>query len=189
MLDCLQLLNFYLGSQLLNIRNIRGGMLEACRYYVELVQEGVPLQYLDLGGGLAVDYDGSQSNNTHSMNYSLNEYCADIVKSIMEALDPHNIYHPVIITESGRATVAYSSVLLFNILDVSHFDPKPLPDNFSEEHHELIHNLFDVCNSVGIKPIRGLFWSTKTGHIYFGQLIVSAVVTGMIPNQKFIERM
>lgn len=155
MLDCLQLLHFHLGSQLPNIRNIRSGMLEACRYYVELVQEGVPLQYLDLGGGLAVDYDGSQSNNIHSMNYSLNEYCADIVESIMEALDPLNIPHPVIITESGRATVAYSSVLLFNILDVSHFNPQPLPDTFSEEHHELIHNLFDVSNSVGIEPVRG----------------------------------
>jgi arginine decarboxylase len=155
MLDCLQLLHFHLGSQLPNIRNIRGGMLEACRYYVELVQEGVPLQYIDLGGGLAVDYDGSQSNNTHSMNYSLDEYCVDIVESIMEALDPLSIPHPVIITESGRATVAYSSVLLFNILDVSHFDPQPLPQQLGEEQHELIHNLFHVASGVGVEPIRG----------------------------------
>lgn len=155
LLDCLQLLHFHLGSQLPNIRNIRGGMLEACRYYIELVQEGVPLQYMDLGGGLAVDYDGSQSNSTHSMNYSLNEYCVDIVESIIEALDPHHIPHPVIITESGRATVAYSSVLLFNILDVSHFDPQPLPKSLSgssnsaiNSHHELVHNLFDVLSLV-----------------------------------------
>lgn len=148
LLDCLQLLHFHLGSQLPNIRNIRSGMLEACRYYIELVQEGVPLQYIDLGGGLAVDYDGSQSNTTHSMNYSLNEYCVDIVESIIEALEPHNIAHPVIITESGRATVAYSSVLLFNVLDVSHFDPQPLPEHLSASQHELVHNLFDVLAAV-----------------------------------------
>jgi len=154
MLDCLQLLHFHLGSQLPNIRNIRSGMLEACRYYVELIQEGVPLQYLDLGGGLAVDYDGSQSNNIHSMNYSLDEYCVDIVESIMETLDPLHIPHPVIITESGRATVAYSSVLLFNILDVSHFDPQPLPDTLPEESHELIQNLFAVVGSLQLSRLQ-----------------------------------
>lgn len=155
LLDCLQLLHFHLGSQLPNIRNIRSGMLEACRYYIELVQEGVPLKYIDLGGGLAVDYDGSKSNNTHSMNYSLNEYCEDIVESIVEALDPYNIPHPVIITESGRATVAYSSVLLFNILDVSHFDPKPLPQSLSDHHHELIHNLFNVLTLITVTSTKG----------------------------------
>jgi arginine decarboxylase len=154
MLACLQLLHFHLGSQLPNIRNIRSGMLEACRYYVELIQEGVPLQYLDLGGGLAVDYDGSQSNTTHSMNYSLNEYCVDIVESIMEALDPLDIPHPVIITESGRATVAYSSVLLFNILDVSHFDPQPLPKTLPEGSHELIQNLFSVAESLQLNRLQ-----------------------------------
>lgn len=154
MLDCLQLLHFHLGSQLPNIRNIRSGMLEACRYYVELVQEGVPLQYMDLGGGLAVDYDGSQSNSTHSMNYSLNEYCVDVLESIIEALDPHNISHPVIISESGRSTVAYSSVLLFNILDVSHFDPQPLPQTLPEETHELIQSLLAVSENLKINRLQ-----------------------------------
>ena len=148
MLDSLKLLHFHLGSQLPNIRNIRTGMLEACRYYIELVKEGVPLEYFDLGGGLAVDYDGSQSNETHSRNYDLNEYCADIVESIMQAFDPHNIPHPVIITESGRSTVAYSSMLLFNILDVSHFDPQPLPDLLPSETHELVTNLLLVADHI-----------------------------------------
>ena len=123
MLDCLCLLHFHLGSQIPNIHNVRRGINEACRYYVDLVEEGAPLQYLDLGGGLAVDYDGSRSRGGSSRNYSLQEYCVDVVDAIYESLEPHGIDHPVIVTESGRATVAYSSVLLFNILDVGHFDP------------------------------------------------------------------
>lgn len=144
MLDCLQLLHFHLGSQIPNIRNIRTGVLEACRYYVDLVKEGAPLGYLDLGGGLAVDYDGSRTNDTHSKNYSLEEYCADIVEAIMETLDAEEIAHPVIISESGRATVAYSSILLFNVLDVGHFEPTPIPDNPDEDAPELIHRLYDA---------------------------------------------
>ena len=75
--------------------------------------------YLDLGGGLAVDYDGSHTNYISSRNYSLDEYCTDVVEAIMSTLDEANVPHPHIITESGRATVAYYSVLLFNVLDVS----------------------------------------------------------------------
>ncbi len=148
MLDCLQLIHFHLGSQIPNIRNIRGGMLEACRYYIELIKEGVPLQYMDLGGGLAVDYDGSQSSETHSMNYNLSEYCADVIEAIMESLDPYDIPHPVIITESGRATIAYSSVLLFNILDVSHFDPSPLSIELDSDVHEMVQNLLSVSKDI-----------------------------------------
>jgi len=124
MLDCLQLLHAHIGSQIPNIMNVRAGVAEACRYYVDLVREGAPMGHIDMGGGLAVDYDGSQSNWTHSMNYQLDEYCADIVDSILGVLDPLGIKHPELITESGRATVAYSSILIFNILDVS--DSKPI---------------------------------------------------------------
>ncbi|NND90320.1 MAG: biosynthetic arginine decarboxylase [Granulosicoccus sp.] len=126
MLDCLRMLHAHIGSQIPNIMNVRAGVAEACRYYVDLVREGAPMGTIDMGGGLAVDYDGSQSNWTHSRNYQLTEYCADIVDSIMEVLDPLDIAHPELITESGRATVAYSSVLLFNILDVT--DCRPLQE-------------------------------------------------------------
>ncbi|MGH1486518.1 MAG: biosynthetic arginine decarboxylase, partial [Cellvibrionaceae bacterium] len=154
MLDCLQLMHFHLGSQIPNIRNIRSGMIEACRYYVELVKEGVPLQYMDLGGGLAVDYDGSSSSGKHSMNYQLSEYCTDVVESIMEALDPLDIPHPVIITESGRSTIAYSSILLFNILDVSHFDPRPLPENLPNTMHEIVINLLNVAEGIQLNKLQ-----------------------------------
>lgn len=144
MLHCLQLLHCHLGSQIPNIRNIRNGVLEACRFYSGLVEEGAPMGFIDLGGGLAVDYDGTRTNSHHSMNYQLDEYCANIVETICECLDPLAIPHPVIVSESGRSTVAYSSMLLFNILDVRDHRPVPLPDNLPEESHEVVQNLWQV---------------------------------------------
>lgn len=148
MLHCLQLLHCHLGSQIPNIRNIRSGVLEACRFYAGLIAEGAPMGYLDLGGGLAVDYEGARTNSTHSMNYQLQEYCSNIVETICESLDPLDIPHPVLITESGRSTVAYSSMLLFNILDVRDHRPSPLPKAIPDDGHELLENLFAVLNLI-----------------------------------------
>jgi len=148
MIDCLQLLHCHLGSQIPNIRNIRSGVQEACRFYTGLINEGAPMGYLDLGGGLAVDYEGARTNSTHSMNYQLDEYCVNIVETIAESLDPLHIKHPTIVTESGRATVAYSSLLLFNVLDVRNHEPQPLPDHLKEAEHETLHNLFAVNTDV-----------------------------------------
>ena len=148
MLDCLQLLHCHLGSQIPNIRNIRSGVLEACRFYTGLINEGAPMGYLDLGCGLAVDYEGARTNSTHSMNYQLDEYCVNIVETIAESLDPLQITHPTIITESGRATVAYSSRLVFNVLDVRNHEPQPLPQALEESAHETLHNLFSVDTDV-----------------------------------------
>ena len=144
MLHCLRLLHCHLGSQIPNIRNVRSGVLEACRFYAGLVQEGAPMGHLDLGGGLAVDYEGARTNSTHSMNYSLDEYCANIIESICETLDPLEIEHPVIVSESGRATVAYSSMLLFNILNVSNTLPTATPDTVPEDCVETLRNLHDI---------------------------------------------
>ncbi|MBU2871751.1 biosynthetic arginine decarboxylase [Colwellia sp. E2M01] len=157
MIDCLQLLHCHLGSQIPNIQNIRSGVLEACRYYSELRNEGVPLGYLDLGGGLAVDYEGAYTNSTHSMNYNLDEYCADIVEAIIETLDPLGIEHPVILTESGRATVAYSSVLLFNILDVTHFEPAPIPKELEDDASELVKNMHAVLDIITVRNVQECF--------------------------------
>lgn len=154
MLDSLQLLHFHLGSQIPNIRNIRVGVLEAIRYYVDLVSEGAPMGHLDIGGGLAVDYEGGHTSEAHSRNYSLDEYCVDVVEAIMEALDPLDIPHPVILSESGRATVAYSSMLLFNILDVGHFEPGPLPDELPEEYPELVCNLRDIADDLDMANLQ-----------------------------------
>ena len=154
MIDCLQLLHYHLGSQIPNIRDIRTGVLEACQVYMDLVREGAQMGYLDLGGGLAVDYDGSKTNYIHSRNYTLDEYCADIVDVIMTTLDPESIPHPTIITESGRATVAYSSVLLFNVLDVANFEPSDLPEQIDENEHTMIHNLKELLGAATVRNLQ-----------------------------------
>ena len=154
MLDCLKLLHYHVGSQLPNIRDIRSAVLEASRVYAGLVGEGAPMGYLDLGGGLAVDYDGSQTNYYISRNYTLEEYCADIIEAVMGTLDENKIPHPTIITESGRATVAYYSVLIFNILDVSSFNTTPPPEKLDESCHELIVNLFETYHKMNLKNMQ-----------------------------------
>lgn len=155
MLDCLKLLHYHLGSQIPNIRDIRSAVLEATRVYAELVREGAPMGYLDLGGGLAVDYDGSNTNYSFSRNYTVEEYCSDIVEAVMSILDPSSVPHPVIVTESGRTTVAYYSVLLFNVLDVEKFEEyDDVPDKLDENTSEQIKNLFDVNKNLNLKNIQ-----------------------------------
>ncbi len=114
MLDCLKLLHFHLGSQISNIRNIKAGIIELTRIYAELRQLGADLQYLDVGGGLGIDYDGSQTSGDASVNYSLQEYANDVVYHVKEVCDQAKVPHPKIMSESGRAMTAYHSVLVFN---------------------------------------------------------------------------
>ena len=154
MLGSLKLLHYHLGSQIPNIRDIRSAVLEATRVYAELVKEGAPMGYLDLGGGLAVDYDGSNTNYTNSRNYTVEEYCTDIVEAVMSILDPGNVPHPVIVTESGRSTVAYHSVLLFNVLDIEIFEEYNIPDKLYDDTPEQIKNLFDVHKTLSLKNIQ-----------------------------------
>ena len=129
--DCLRLLHFHLGSQITNIRQVKGAVNEAVRIYVELARAGAGLTYLDVGGGLGIDYDGSQTDFESSVNYTLQEYANDVVYHIQSVCDEAQIPHPTIVTESGRAIAAYHSVLVFNVLGVSGFseDDKapPLP--------------------------------------------------------------
>ncbi|HEY8386223.1 MAG TPA: biosynthetic arginine decarboxylase, partial [Porticoccaceae bacterium] len=154
MLHCLSLVHFHLGSQIPNIQNIRAGIREACRYYIDLVEEGAPLGYLDIGGGLAVDYDGSRGGSQQSRNYSLQEYAVDVVEAIQESLDPEGIPHPTIVSESGRATVAYTSVLLFNILTVSNFEPDQLPENPPEGAPDEVKNLAALVGNITPKNVQ-----------------------------------
>ena len=154
MLDCFKLLHYHLGSQISNIRDIRTGVMEAARIYAGLFQEGAPMGYLDLGGGLAVDYDGSHTNYVSSRNYTLDEYCADVVEAVMDILDESDVPHPHIITESGRATVAYYSVLLFNILDVNIVEEARLPENLPEDAPEAVRNLAETLAGISIRNLQ-----------------------------------
>jgi arginine decarboxylase len=119
MLDCFKLLHFHLGSQITNIRHVKTAVTEAARAYADLVKRGAGLEYLDIGGGLGVDYDGSQTNFESSVNYSLNEYAADVMHHVMAVCEEAAVPHPTIISESGRAVAAYHSCLVFGTLGVS----------------------------------------------------------------------
>jgi len=154
MIDCLEMLHFHLGSQLPSIHNIRQGVQEACRYYISMINEGASMGYLDLGGGLAVDYEGAHQKGDHSKNYNLNEYCIDIIEAVMQTLDPKGIDHPVLISESGRATVAYSSLFLFNVLEVANFDPVFVVEKPEDEANETLKNLYEVTEAMSAKNIR-----------------------------------
>lgn len=146
--ECLNLLHFHLGSQINNIRNIKNAIIELTRVYVEMQRLGAGLQFIDVGGGLGVDYDGSRSNFESSINYGVQEYANDVVFHIKEICDQAGVAHPTIISESGRAMVAYHSVLVFNVLGWSGFKRFDLPNTLSHgEREELpapVQNLFDT---------------------------------------------
>jgi arginine decarboxylase len=157
MLDCLKLVHYHLGSQISNIREIRTAVNEACRVYAGLVKEGAQVTYLDLGGGLAVDYDGSQSNFLSSRNYTLREYCTDIIEAVMTSLDDEEIPHPIIITESGRALVAYYSILLFNVLDVTRFQSGSVPEVLPEDCPPQLEYMHQALKDMTVRNIQEVF--------------------------------
>jgi len=136
MQDCFKLLHFHLGSQIPNIRIVKGALDEAARIYTELVKAGAGLEYLDVGGGLGVDYDGSQTNFESSMNYTLEEYANDVVYHIQTVCNDAGVKHPIIVSESGRAIVAYHSALIFNVLGVSAFGEEKIPETIAPNEAE-----------------------------------------------------
>ncbi len=128
MLECLELLHYHIGSQVPSIQSIKSSLKEAARFYTEIYTLGAKLKYIDVGGGLGVDYDGSGWSDS-SVNYSEQEYANDIVSTLQTMCDEKNIPHPNIVTESGRALVAHHSVLIFNVMGVNNLyrqePPKP----------------------------------------------------------------
>ncbi|BDC48118.1 biosynthetic arginine decarboxylase [Bryobacterales bacterium F-183] len=140
MADCLQLIHFHLGSQITNIRQIKQAVIESARVFVELHRAGaVNLNMLDVGGGLGIDYDGSQTDFESSVNYTLQEYANDVVYHIQNVCDDAQVPHPAIISESGRAVAAYHSALIFNVLGVTGFgDAENAPDVSDEMEQPLI---------------------------------------------------
>ena len=116
-----ELLHFHLGSQISAIDSLQRAMREAARFFVELYNAGAPLKYMDVGGGLGVDYDGSQSQDSFSINYSLQDYARDVVCILKEVCDEAHVPHPTLVSESGRAVVAHHALLVVDVLGVSEF--------------------------------------------------------------------
>jgi arginine decarboxylase len=147
MLDCLRMLHYHQGSQIPSIRAIRNAAVEAARVYVGLVQEGAKMGILDLGGGLAISYDGLQVSSASSSDYGMKEYCADVIEAISEVTDECGVEHPDIITESGRAVVAYYSVLVINVLDINRYEANG-PGKLPKKSPPLLKNFFELRDRV-----------------------------------------
>src|SRR5262249_30131447 len=152
MADCLQLTHFHLGSQITNIRKVKEALTEAARVYTELYRSGaVGLKFIDVGGGLGIDYDGSQTDFESSVNYTLQEYANDVVFRVKSVCDESSVPHPTIISESGRAVVAYHSVLVFDVLGTSNFDNCVLPAELPPDAPEPIRDLFFIHRDLSKK--------------------------------------
>ncbi len=151
MLDSLVLTHFHIGSQITNIRSIKEALAEGTRIYLELTKLGAGLRYFDVGGGMAVDYDGSSSNFASSANYTMAEYVSDVVSAVTEACNNSEVPHPTIVTECGRAITAHHSVLIFNVLGVTELAEYAVPQTLPEEAHQVLHNLLEMHNSISVK--------------------------------------
>ena len=151
MLDCLELLHFHIGSQITAIRAHKDALAEASRVFVGLHELGARPRVLDVGGGLGVDYDGSNTNFHSSMNYTVQEYANDVVSSIQEACDEAGIAHPDIVTEAGRAMVAHHSVLIFDVLGVHERSSGTKPAAVEENDPKVLHDLAEVTRTISKK--------------------------------------
>ncbi len=149
--DCLQLVHFHLGSQITNIRNIKSALTEASRVYCELHRVGAGVKYLDVGGGLGIDYDGSQTDFESSVNYTLQEYANDVVFRVKSVCDECAVPYPTIISESGRAVVAYHSMLVFDVLGVSNFDRYTVPPEIPADSPQQVSDLFGIYRDLSKK--------------------------------------
>ncbi|MFT5276689.1 MAG: arginine decarboxylase [Glaciecola sp.] len=146
MAHTLKLLHFHIGSQLTDIRAIKDAVNESARIYTELHKMGFPLEYVDVGGGLGIDYDGSKSTNDSSRNYSLNEYVADVVYGMKEVCDLEGVPHPNLVTESGRAITAHHSCVVTEIVGEIKADGAMLDTSASENEHVFLKNMRELLN-------------------------------------------
>ncbi len=151
--DCLELLHFHLGSQITNIRQIKQAVIEAARIYVEMKRAGAGLKYLDVGGGLGIDYDGSQTDFESSVNYTLQEYANDVVYHIQNVCDEAEVEHPTIISESGRAVAAYHSCLMFNVLGVTGFGDHDVPTESRDDFEQPLIDMVQTYKSLTAKNL------------------------------------
>lgn len=151
--DCLQLVHFHIGSQITNIRKFKDALTEAARIYTELHRLGAGVKYVDVGGGLGIDYDGSQTDFESSTNYTLQEYANDVVFRIKNICDEAGVPHPTIVSESGRAVVAYHSVLVFDVLGASSIDRGPPSEELPDDAPKPVQDLAGIYRDVNKKNL------------------------------------
>ncbi len=147
-LDCIKLIHFHLGSQITKIRKIKNGLRECSQFYVQLKKLGCNIQFVDIGGGLGVDYDGSRTSSPSSINYSIQEYVNDAIYMIQDACDKNDLPHPNIVSESGRSLTAHHSVLVFDVLETTTLPSWNDNELVSEEDHEIVLELFNIYNNL-----------------------------------------
>ena len=147
--DCLKLIHFHIGSQVTKIRRIKTALREASQFYVQLHSMGFNVEFVDIGGGLGVDYDGTRSSNSEgSVNYSIQEYVNDSISTLVDVSDKNGIPHPNIITESGRALTAHHSVLIFEVLESATLPEWDDEEEIAPDAHELVQELYSIWDSL-----------------------------------------
>ncbi|WP_281513214.1 biosynthetic arginine decarboxylase, partial [Bacteroides acidifaciens] len=147
--DCLKLIHFHIGSQVTKIRRIKTALREASQFYVQLHSMGFNVEFVDIGGGLGVDYDGTRSSNSEgSVNYSIQEYVNDSISTLVDVSDKNGIPHPNIITESGRALTAHHSVLIFEVLETATLPEWDDEEEIAPDAHELVQELYGIWDSL-----------------------------------------
>ncbi|MDE5594270.1 MAG: biosynthetic arginine decarboxylase [Muribaculaceae bacterium] len=143
--DCLKLIHFHIGSQITKIRRIKNALREATQFYVQLQKMGFGIEFIDIGGGLGVDYDGTRSSASESsMNYSIQEYANDAISALVDVCTKNNLPHPNIITESGRSLSAHHSILIFEALETTHLPEWKDAEELEPDAHELARELYEI---------------------------------------------
>ncbi|MCW5568137.1 MAG: biosynthetic arginine decarboxylase [Dokdonella sp.] len=163
----LRLLHFHMGSQMSNVRDIARGMREAVRYFVELSQLGLPIGYMDVGGGLGVDYEGTRSRSDCSINYGIDQYASSVVGALAEACAEHGLTHPRVLTESGRALTAHHAVLVVNVSEVEQAPAGAVPPERADEP-AVLRRLREVHAEIGMRPATELYHEAQY-HLSEGQ--------------------
>ena len=152
--DCLKLIHFHIGSQITKIRRIQTALREASQFYINLHKMGYKVEFVDCGGGLGVDYDGTRSSNSESsVNYSIQEYVNDCIYTFVEAADKNELPHPNLITESGRSLTAHHSVLVIDVLETASLPEMPEEFEAKPNDHKLVKDLYDIWDNLSARSM------------------------------------
>jgi len=150
LLDAVKLIHFHIGSQITKIRKFKNALRECAQFYVEMKKLGCNVEFVDVGGGLGVDYDGSRSFSHNSVNYTIQEYVNDTVFMLKDACDKNDLPHPSIITEGGRSLTAHHSILIFDVLETTSIPQWDSDKKITDDDHELLVELFEIYENLSI---------------------------------------